>query len=62
MEVRATRDGEINSEISFEFGLRVAANGGSREQVTLELPGVIRVLATPPIIDTNYSALAREKE
>jgi len=55
-------DGEINSEISFEFGLRDAANGGSQEQVTLDLPGVIRVLTTPPIIDTNYSAVAREKE
>jgi hypothetical protein len=55
-------EGEINSEISFEFGLRDTANGGSREQVTLDLPGVVRVQTTPPIVDTNYSALAREKE
>jgi TonB family protein len=55
-------DGEINSEIGFEFGLRDTANGGSREQVTLDLPGVVRVQTTPPIVDTNYSALAREKE
>ena len=51
-------NGQIKTEIDFEFGLHDAANGGSREQVTLDLPGVIRVLTTPPIIDTNYSAVA----
>ncbi len=51
-------NGQIKTEIDFEFGLHDAANGGSREQVRLDLPGVIRVLTTPPIIDTNYSAVA----
>src|SRR5439155_17864037 len=46
-------NGQINSEIVFEFALRDAASDGSREEVTLGLPGVIRVLTTPPIIHTN---------
>ena len=53
-------NGQINSEIVFEFALRDAASDGSREEVTLGLPGVIRVLTTPPIIHTNYAVFARK--
>jgi TonB family protein len=51
--------GQINSEINFEFALLDVASGGYREEVTLDLPGVIRVLVTPPIINTTVSEVAK---
>jgi hypothetical protein len=48
-------NGQMFGAIDFEFTLRDAANGGAAEEVTFDSPGVIRIVSTPPIINTqNY--------
>jgi len=50
-------NGQMFSAIDFEFALRNAANDGAGEEVTFNSPGVIRIVSTPPIINTqNYQS------
>jgi len=52
-------DGQKQIELRFDFVLRdKASKTGSGEEVTLEMLGVIRIVASPPVMTIQNSSVA----